>query len=66
VVALRAISRPYTVTDDLRITDSAQERYPGPHRYPFHRMLLAEAQADRLAPVSNEAVFGTYGVTRLW
>jgi hypothetical protein len=28
VVALRAISRPDTVTDNLRITDSAQERYP--------------------------------------
>ncbi|HZS62261.1 MAG TPA: type II toxin-antitoxin system VapC family toxin [Gemmatimonadaceae bacterium] len=39
---------------------------PGPHRDPFDRMLIAQAQADRLAVVSNEEIFDSYGVTRLW
>jgi PIN domain nuclease of toxin-antitoxin system len=39
---------------------------PGPHRDPFDRMLVAQAQADRLMLVSNEEIFDTYGVTRLW
>lgn len=39
---------------------------PGPHKDPFDRMLIAQAQAENLALVSNEAVFGQYGVTRLW
>jgi PIN domain nuclease of toxin-antitoxin system len=39
---------------------------PGPHRDPFDRMLIAQAQADRLMLVSNEVIFDTYGVTRLW
>jgi PIN domain nuclease of toxin-antitoxin system len=39
---------------------------PGHHRDPFDRMLIAQAQADRLVLVSNEEVFDTYGVTRLW
>lgn len=39
---------------------------PGPHRDPFDRMLIAQAQAEQLALVSNEAVFDQYGVTRVW
>jgi PIN domain nuclease of toxin-antitoxin system len=39
---------------------------PGPLRDPFDRMLVAQAQADHLALVSNEAVFDGYGVRRLW
>lgn len=39
---------------------------PGPHRDPFDRMLVAQAQADRLTLVSNEEIFDAYGVTRLW
>lgn len=39
---------------------------PGPHRDPFDRMLIAQAQAEDLAIVSNEAIFDTYGVKRLW
>ena len=39
---------------------------PGPHRDPFDRMLIAQAQIESMAIVSNEALFDTFGVTRLW
>lgn len=39
---------------------------PGLHRDPFDRMLIAQAQAENLAIVSNETVFDRYGVMRVW
>lgn len=39
---------------------------PGPHRDPFDRMLIAQAQAENLVLVSNEELFDSYGVQRLW
>ena len=39
---------------------------PGPHRDPFDRMLIAQAQAENLPIVSSEVIFETYGVRRLW
>ncbi len=39
---------------------------PGPHKDPFDRMLIAQAQAENLPIVSNELLFDTYGVRRLW
>ncbi len=39
---------------------------PGPHKDPFDRMLIAQAQAENLTIVSNDAVFDVYGVRRLW
>ncbi len=39
---------------------------PGPHKDPFDRMLIAQAQAENLTIVSNDAVFDRYGVRRLW
>jgi len=39
---------------------------PGPHRDPFDRMLIAQAQAENLILVSNEDLFDQYGVVRLW
>jgi PIN domain nuclease of toxin-antitoxin system len=39
---------------------------PGPHRDPFDRMLIAQAQEGNLVLVSNEEVFDSYGVRRLW
>ncbi|HLM66160.1 MAG TPA: type II toxin-antitoxin system VapC family toxin [Longimicrobium sp.] len=39
---------------------------PGHHRDPFDRMLIAQAQAQNLVLVSNEALFDAYGVQRLW
>lgn len=41
-------------------------RLPGPHNDPFDRMLIAQAQAEQLALVSNETVFDVYGVLRVW
>ena len=39
---------------------------PGSHRDPFDRMLIAQALAERLVLVSNEVVFDSYRVPRLW
>ncbi len=38
---------------------------PGPHKDPFDRMLIAQAQAESMPIVSNETLFDTYGVRRL-
>lgn len=37
-----------------------------PHRDPFDRMLIAQAQIEQLALVSNEALFDRFGVIRFW
>lgn len=39
---------------------------PGAHRDPFDRMLVAQAQAENLPLVSNDAVFDAYGIVRIW
>jgi PIN domain nuclease of toxin-antitoxin system len=39
---------------------------PGDHRDPFDRMLIAQAQSENVPIVSNEALFDSYGVRRLW
>jgi PIN domain nuclease of toxin-antitoxin system len=39
---------------------------PGPHQDPFDRMLIAQAQAENMPVVSNDTVFDTYGVRRMW
>ena len=39
---------------------------PGPHRDPFDRMLIAQAQSEAMAIVSNETTFEEFGVTRIW
>ena len=39
---------------------------PGPHRDPFDRMLIAQAQAEDIPLISIEAVFDHYGVRRIW
>jgi PIN domain nuclease of toxin-antitoxin system len=39
---------------------------PGPLKDPFDRMLIAQSQAENTPIISNEAVFETYGVRRLW
>lgn len=39
---------------------------PGPHRDPFDRMLIAQAQAENLSIVSNERIFEAYGIRRVW
>ncbi|MFQ5765662.1 MAG: type II toxin-antitoxin system VapC family toxin [Rhodospirillales bacterium] len=52
---------PITVAHGLRAG-----ALPGPHRDPFDRMLIAQAEAEDVALVSNETVFDDYGVRRLW
>lgn len=39
---------------------------PGPHKDPFDRMLIAQAQAEGVPILSSDAVFDSYGVRRLW
>jgi PIN domain nuclease of toxin-antitoxin system len=36
------------------------------HKDPFDRMLIAQAQIERLTLVSNEAAFDRFGIQRLW
>jgi len=38
----------------------------GPHKDPFDRMLIAQAQAENIPILSNDSQFDTYGVRRLW
>lgn len=39
---------------------------PVHHKDPFDRMLIAQAQAENLSVVSNDATFDRYGVKRVW
>ena len=41
-------------------------RLPGPHRDPFDRMLIAQAQVHDLVIVSVDSAFDSYAVHRLW
>src|SRR5208282_442580 len=38
---------------------------PGPHQDPFDRMLIAQAEIEKLFIVSNEKIFDQYGVRRV-
>ena len=38
----------------------------GPHQDPFDRMLIAQAEIEKLFIVSNEKIFDQYGVRRVW
>jgi PIN domain nuclease of toxin-antitoxin system len=38
----------------------------GPHRDPFDRMLIAQAQAENLPIISKDKLFDDYGVRRIW
>jgi PIN domain nuclease of toxin-antitoxin system len=53
----------------LSVTIKEGERagsLPLHHRDPFDRMLIAQAQSERLTLISNERLFDRYGVARLW
>jgi PIN domain nuclease of toxin-antitoxin system len=39
---------------------------PGPHKDPFDRMLIAQAQAEHVPIISNERAFDVYGIRRIW
>lgn len=38
----------------------------GLHRDPFDRMLISQAQSENLPIVSNDRIFDTYHVQRIW
>lgn len=38
----------------------------GPHQDPFDRMLIAQAEMEKLFILSNEKIFDRYGVRRVW
>jgi len=42
------------------------QHLPFHHRDPFDRLLLAQAQQERLALVSADTVFSSYGIERIW
>jgi PIN domain nuclease of toxin-antitoxin system len=39
---------------------------PGPHRDPFDRMLVAQAQTENIPIISADSIFDSYRVRRLW
>jgi PIN domain nuclease of toxin-antitoxin system len=39
---------------------------PGPLRDPFDRMIIAQAEMEKLFIVSNEKIFEQYGAHRIW
>lgn len=39
---------------------------PGAHRDPFDRILIAQAQAEDIPLISNESLFDSYAVRRIW
>jgi PIN domain nuclease of toxin-antitoxin system len=41
-------------------------RLPGDHRDPFDRMIIAQAEAEDLAIISNDRIFDTYHIRRVW
>lgn len=41
-------------------------RLPLHHRDPFDRLLIAQAQVDRLAVVSGDPIFGAYDPPTVW
>ncbi len=45
---------------------AAVERLPFHHRDPFDRVLVAQAQVERLAIVTGDRVFRRYGVQIVW
>jgi PIN domain nuclease of toxin-antitoxin system len=39
---------------------------PFHHRDPFDRLLVAQAQVEKISVVSNDAILDLYGINRLW
>lgn len=60
------------VRDGLRVLSiewphaAAVEQLPLHHRDPFDRLIVAQAQAERLAVVTKDTVFRKYGVKTIW
>lgn len=43
-----------------------QAGLPSHHGDPFDRLLIAQATVEQVAIVSNDAVFDSYGIQRVW
>jgi PIN domain nuclease of toxin-antitoxin system len=54
---------PLSITTDHALRAGT---LPGSHRDPFDRMLIAQAQAENVPLISNETLFDSYGVRRIW
>ena len=39
---------------------------PGPHKDPFDRMLIAQAQEGDTPVLTNDTIFERYGIRRVW
>ena len=51
----------------LSLADAARAgALPDHHRDPFDRLLIAQAISNNLVFISNETLFDSYGVQRLW
>lgn len=55
--------RPLAVTMEHALRAG---QLPGTHKDPFDRMLIAQAQAENLALVSNKRLFDAFGIRRIW
>ncbi len=65
-VAAAVASQAFSPLDITIVHAQKAGRLPGPHRDPFDRMLVAQAQLEDLPIVSDDHVFDAYGVERLW
>ena len=44
----------------------AVQALPFHHRDPFDRMLVAQAETERLSIIASDAAFDDYGIERIW
>jgi PIN domain nuclease of toxin-antitoxin system len=42
------------------------ESLPFHHRYPFDRLIIAQAMVERMPVLSADAIFDAYPIRRLW
>ena len=61
VAAARFRELPVSIAHAL-----AAGRLPGPHKDPFDRMLIAQAQSERIPVVSGDPVFPDHGAKVIW
>ena len=65
-VAAHVTAQAFTALDITMLHAQRAGRLPGEHRDPFDRMLAAQAQLEDLPVVSNDEIFDSYGINRLW
>jgi PIN domain nuclease of toxin-antitoxin system len=56
-IEILAVSAPHGIRAGL---------LPGPHKDPFDRMLIAQAQDEDVPILSNDRALDGYGVRRIW